>query len=174
MRRFIWFSAILLVLQSCTAAAFDKAQPTKGKPLSAFPKEFKGSWKSDESSIMFYVDQMQFDDTSVTYLMSELSDVSSSLTLGDSVQLRKMKGGYVFGIAGDNLWLNYVIKFPSKNELVVYGFDEEAKNFVARYDEEDSEQGVVFIRYYATDKEWEKLLKSEALKEFRRFRRISE
>lgn len=173
MKHLIRFSAILLVLQSCTAAAFDKAQPTKSKPLTAFPREFKGTWKSDESTILFYVDQMQFDDTSVTYTMAELSEGESSLTLGDSVQLRKMKGGYVFGIAGDNLWLNYVVKFPSKNELVVYGFDDEAKNYVAKYDEEDSEQGIVFVRYYATDREWENLLKSKALKEFRRFRRVS-
>jgi hypothetical protein len=164
---------LLLFLQSCTAAAFSKAQPSKSKPLPAFPKALHGSWQSTEESNAFYVDAMAFDDSTVTYEMNAISPGNpATLALSDSVAIRAIKNGYVFAIAGDNLWLNYVIRMPSKNELRVYGFDEDAKNYVKDYEEEDSEQGIVFIKYNATDKEWAKLLKSPALKLLRTFKRI--
>lgn len=175
MKSIWWLSALVLLIQSCTAAAFDKAQPAKSKPLATFPKELKGTWESAGENMQFYVNKMEFNDSVVTYEMEELApDSPSSMQLHpDSVEIRKMKGGYVFSIAGDRLWLNYVVKFPSKDELVVYGFDADAKKYVKTYEEEDSEQGIVFIRYKATDKEWENLLKSPALKVFRRFKRTS-
>lgn len=172
MKSLLWSSAILLFLQSCTAAAFDKAQPAKSKPLKTFPKELQGSWVSDEESPSFYVDRLAFDDSAVTYEMSTVSPGSQSISLSDSTQLRAIKNGYVFSIAGEDLWLNYIVRLPNKNELQVYGFDGDAKNYVKEYEEEDSQQGIVFIKYKATDKEWTKLLKSPALKLMRTFKRI--
>jgi len=175
MKHFWYLLVIVLLIQSCTAAAFDKAQPTKEKPLTSFPKELHGAWESTEESAVFYVDKVAFDDSTVTYEMSSLApDSPQTMYLKpDSIEIRKLDKDFVFSISGDGLWLNYIIKRPNPNELVVYGFDEDAKNFVKQYEEEDTEEGIVFIKYKATEKEWKKLIKSSALKKMRTFKRVN-
>lgn len=174
MKRLWWVPVLVLLIQSCTAAAFDKAHPTKSKPLKTFPPALHGDWESTEESSVFYVDKLHFDDTSVTYTMSDLApDTPGTLPLQqDSVEIREIKDGYVFSLAGDGLWLNYIVRVPSSDELVVYGFDEDAKKYIKHYEEEDSGEGIVFIKYLATDKEWKKLLSSKALKRMRSFKRV--
>ena len=163
----------LLVLQSCTAAAFDRAQPPKSKLEKTFPKPFSGNWVATELSEHFYVDKISFDKTTITYEMTALSpDNPASLTLTkDSVELRKMQKDYVFNVAGDGIWICFVLRQPSKNKLEIYGFDESAKQYVERYETEDTEQGIVFIKYYPTEAEWEKLFRSEALKKVATYER---
>lgn len=175
MKHFWYLLLLTLAIQSCTAAAFDKAQPSKEKPLKSFPAAFHGSWESTEESAAFYVDKVAFDDSSVTYEMSSLApDSPQTMYLHpDSVEIRKLGNDFVFSIAGDSLWLNYIIKLPNANELVVYGFDEDAKKYVKHYVEEDTEEGIVFVKYLATDKEWKKLIKSPALKKVRTFKRVN-
>jgi len=159
------FSA-LLFLGSCTAAAFDKAHPAKAKTEKEFPAAMLGNWEATELIENFYIDKISFDKTVVTYEMNALSPGNPAfLTLTkDSVELRKMKKDYVFNVAGDSLWICYILRQPSKDKLEIYGFDEDAKAYVAKIETESSEQGIEFVKYYATDSEWGKLIKSAALK----------
>ena len=78
----------------------------------------------------------------------------------------------VFNVAGDGIWICFVLRQPSKNKLEIYGFDEGAKQYVERYETEDTEQGIVFIKYYPTEAEWEKLFRSEALKKVATYERM--
>ncbi len=164
----------LLVLQSCTAAAFDHAQPVNGKLEKAFPKSILGNWVATELTEHFYVDKISFDKTTVTYEMTALSpDNPASLTLTkDSVELRRMKKDYVFNVSGDNIWICFILRQSSKNKLEIYGFDEAAKNYVARYETEDTEQGIIFVKYYPTEAEWEQLVASDALKKVATYERM--
>lgn len=175
MRRLVFIAGIIVLLQSCTAAAFDTAQPIRQPRLEHFPAEFRGKWIAEEESSTFYVDKMEFDDSTVIYEMSSIAqDAENSLRLlPDSVEIRAVKGGYVFSIAGDKIWLNYVVRFPDKNHLEVFGFDEKATSVVKHYEEEDSGEGFVFVKYYPTSKEWKRLMNSSALVRMRRFRKLN-
>lgn len=174
MKKWWWIPVAAWLVQSCTAAAFDKAQPENAKGLASFPKAMQGDWESTEESTTFYVDKLHIEDTAVTYMMNSISpDSPSTIALKqDSVEIREIKDGYVFCLAGDKLWLNYVLRMPEKDQLVVYGFDDAAKKYVKHYEEDDSGEGILFIKYYATPKEWKKLLASKALKRFRTFKRV--
>lgn len=171
MIKFLFLTLLTGLLQSCTAAAFDRAQPSHAKPEKTFPKALHGKWKVGEHLESFYVDYLEFSDSIVNYAMSAISEAPADLRLQtDTVEIRKLKKDWVFNIAGDGLWLSYILKIKA-GKLEVYGFDGDAKQYVARFEEEDSQQGIVFIKYYPTEKEWKKLLKSGVLKKFATFER---
>jgi|GEM_PF-3536844 len=173
LRSLFLFVGLIVLLQSCTAAGFDKAHPAAAKPEKDFPSAMLGTWESVELSEYFYINKLTFEPGAVTYDMSALAEGSPGvLTLvKDSVELRKMKKDYVFNIAGDSLWLCFIIRQPSRNSLEIYGFDETAKRHVKRYETENGEQGIEFVKYYATDKEWESLVTSPALKKVGTYKR---
>ena len=172
------YYAVLLTaflrLQSCTAAAFDKAHPAESKCEEQFPKRMLGAWEATELQEHFYVDKIAFEKSTVTYEMTAISPGNpASLTLTrDSVELRKLRRDYVFNVAVDSLWICYVFHQPSRNRLEIYGFDEDAGHYVQRFETEDTRQGIEFVKYYATEEEWDVLVKSDALKRVAAYERV--
>lgn len=169
----VFFIVALATFYSCEVTTFDSLPPVK-QQLRSFPGSFHGEWEATGPTDQLYVNRLVFHKDTVFYEMESIAPgtLSPLLLQDDSLELHIQKKDCYLSIAGPGFWIHYVLRQPTKNELVVYGFGEETAKYVKVYEEDDSENGFMYKLFRPTSKEWKKLLKSPALEELQRFRRI--
>lgn len=161
-----------LYLASCETATFSTRPPVK-KELQTFPASFKGEWVNEKATDNLYVSRFICNKDSLFYEMENIAPgvLSPQVLQKGKMELYIHKKAYYLCLSGPDCWLPYVIKQPNDDELVVYGFGEETLKYVKLYDSENSDEGLSYVVFHPTPKEWKALMKSSALIEIGRFRR---
>lgn len=161
-----------LFVFSCETATFSSRPPVK-KELDAFPASFKGEWIANEPSGNLYVTRFLCNSDTLFYEMENIAPgaLSPQVLQKGKMELYYHKKAYYLCVSGPDFWLPYVIKQPRENELVVYGFGKETAKYVKLYEANDWQEGLSYVVFHPTPKEWKLLMKSSALIEICRFRR---
>lgn len=162
----------LLCVYSCETATFSSRPPVKNA-LDAFPTTFNGEWEADKPSDNLYVNRFICHGDTLLYEMENIAPgvLSPQVLQKGKMELYYHKKAYYLCVSGPDFWLPYVIKQPNDDELVVYGFGEETLKYVKLYDSENSDEGLSYVVFHPTPKEWKALMKSSALKEIGVFHR---
>lgn len=168
----LFFLIALASFFGCEVTTFDSFPPVK-QQLRSFPASYQGEWEATGPTDQFYVNRLIFNKDTVFYEMESIAPgtLSPLILKNDSLELHTQKKDCYFSIAGPGFWMHYLLRQPTKNELVVYGFGEETAKYVKIYEEDDSENGFMYKLFRPTSKEWKKLVKSSALVELQHFRR---
>ncbi len=108
----------ILCLASCTEVSFPTHQPKGIKPLSAFPKELRGSYLASEGDSI--PDTLLIQESSYEILNGNARREKVWPEVGvinDSLVIKKYKGYYFISFKENNEWLLRVLTIDKKGSL---------------------------------------------------------
>lgn len=137
------YSALLLLLASCSHVYFTEVQPKDGIKLKIIPADIRGTWKSDRGSIQIH--ETGF--TDVEYKLDSnnvlIDSTLRTFHLSDTFMLFKAEDMYVFNYKYESDYWELVvlskqengdIHYYETNEPTIFSDDSNLKLIEAKYD----------------------------------------